>query len=47
MKPKGESKRPDEPGSVEHGCVLEKRANKNPDLVTVAVKQVTMEKHLG
>jgi hypothetical protein len=47
MKPKGESKRPDEPGSVEHGCVQKKRANRNPEVGIVAVKQVTMGKHLG
>jgi hypothetical protein len=44
MKLKDKSKNPDEHESVEYGCVLEKRANKNPELVTVAVKQVTMEK---
>jgi len=47
MKPKGESKKPDEPGSVEQGCVQKKRAYRKPEAGIVAVNLVTMGKHLG
>jgi hypothetical protein len=46
MKLKDKSKNPDKHESVEYGCALEERANRNPELGIVAVKQVTMGKHL-
>jgi len=47
MKLKGESNRPDEPVSVEHGCVQKKHADMKPEAGIVAVEQATVGRHIG